>query len=180
MLADPYCSDEAAGDTWVNSYRGMFEFFLRANHSTTLGYQTGVDGFAAPLFGAPVPDNEKNEIERKQEAIMAFVERYCRLEALIGRGLADALQLADKQLRSLLERPTRKEAAVFATYRHSEQQVEREFTQMVCIPRTVDVFARRTSKRFGIWAEGSFALSKVPSLFRLRQLVVGMLRRLYL
>jgi len=179
MLADPYRAEAASGDPWVNSYRGMFEFFLRANHPTTLRYEAEPGHLAAPVLGAALSDDEKREIERKQEAIMAFVERYCRIEALIGPGLADALQPADAQVRRLLERPTREEAAVFAAHRHTEQQVEQDFTQMVRPLGIADAFARSTSRRFGLWPEGSYVLSKASWLFRLRRLVVGLLRRLF-
>jgi len=169
MLADPFRLDAGSGEPWINSYRGVFEFFLRANHPTTLAYKEDGSGLHIPLFGAQLPDSEKREIERKQDAIMAFVDRYCRLEAFIGTELADALRPAEAQIRRLLENPTREEAGVFAAHRHTEQQVERDFTPMVCPLDISDLFKRHTAHRFGIWPEGSHALSGVPWLFRLRK-----------
>lgn len=169
MLADPFRLDAGSGEPWINSYRGVFEFFLRANHPTTLAYKEDGNGLHIPLFGAQLPDSEKREIERKQDAIMAFVDRYCRLEAFIGTELADALRPAEAQIRRLLENPTREEAGVFAAHRHTEQQVERDFTPMVCPLDISDLFKRHTAHRFGIWPEGSHALSGVPWLFRLRK-----------
>jgi FMN phosphatase YigB (HAD superfamily) len=171
MLADPYRAELVDGGQWVNAHRGMFEFFLRANHPTTVGYREDSDGRHVPRLGAPLSDSAKLEIQRKQDAIMAFVDRYCRLEALVGPALADALSPADTQMRRLLERPTKEEARVFFGGVHSEHQVERDVAQMVASPSVVDAFRRHTTKRFGLWPEASFALSAAPWLFRLRKLV---------
>lgn len=169
MLADPFRSDVASGEPWINSYRGVIEFFLRANHPTTLGYKMDSRGLHVPVFGAQLSDSEKREIERKQDAIMAFVDRYCRLETLIGKDLADALRPAERHIRRLLEKPTREEAAVFVAHRHTEQQVERDFTPIVRSINITDLFKRSTPYRFGMWPEGSYALSAAPWLFRLRR-----------
>lgn len=169
MLADPFRSDLASGEPWIDSYRGVIEFFLRANHPTTLGYKMDSRGLYVPILGAQLSDSEKREIERKQDAIMAFVDRYCRLEPLIGKNLADALRPAEWHMRRLLEKPTCEEAAVFAGHSLSEQQVETDFTPIVRPINITDLFKRGMHYRFGIWPEGSYALSAVPWLFRLRR-----------
>jgi hypothetical protein len=176
MLADPNRAELTGSDQWVNAHRGMFEFFLRADHPTTVGYRVDGDGRHVPIFGAPLSDSTKLEIQRKQDAIMAFVDRFCRLEALVGPALADALSPADTQMRRLLERPTKEEARVFVAGRHSEHQVERDLAQMVRSPSIADAFRRHDTKRFGLWPEGSFALSAAPWLFKLRRFVVRIWR----
>lgn len=169
MLADPFRTDADVGEPWINSHKGMIEFFLRANHPTTVGYMRDDNDLFAPIFGAHLSESEIQEIERKQEAIMAFVNRYCRVESLIGAGLAEALRPAEMHMRRLLERPTRDEASVFLAHRHSEQQIEKEFTPIVCPPSLFEVFKSNEDYRFGMWPEGSHALSAVPWLFRLRR-----------
>jgi predicted HAD superfamily hydrolase len=178
FLFDPYRKDSNNTDNWINRYRGMLEYFLRADHPSVVGYVAGGSGDTGVLFGPSVAERERNDIRLKQEAIMRFVEKYCKIEQIVGPALANDLGHSEITLRRFLERPTFSEARVFVNGQHTEQQMESDFVPLVKLVRFLQLFGSRPKWGLGIWPEGSCALSGLLWFYRIRRVAGGLRRRL--
>jgi hypothetical protein len=71
-------------------------------------------------------------------------------------------------LRKFLEQPTFKHELVFATYEHSEHQVESAFVPIVKPSELGEIPMWSFKIRIGVWSEGSDALSHSLKLYRVR------------
>jgi len=156
--------------SWANQYRGMFEFFLSADHPSVSHYEAQSDGKISPVF-LHQTDDDRFDVQRRHLAILAFTERYCTMERILGQKLIEELDFSIEVLRNFLMYPSRKQAEIFSRYQVSEQQVEGYFVPMVKQITLYDALRIRGGRRWGMWAEGSHALSGLSGIYKLRKLI---------
>jgi len=100
FLNDPF--NPASQKPWVNRYRGIFEFFLSADHPTVAGYIIDDKGQMGPLFNALVSDEERRSVEHRQAAVLSFANHYCALEKFLGDEFIEQLDYSVDLLESFL------------------------------------------------------------------------------
>ena len=169
-IFDPFDREKEKAN-WLDSYRGIMEFFLSADHPSVNSYTRDRNGQVGPLFLNPVAENEIKDIRFRQEAILSFTDRYCAVSKLLQRCLHAQSSVAIRMLRNLFERPSLAEARVFEGCVITEQQVESDFVPLVRKLRYSEIFMKRSRNVHGMWAEGSHALTGSLWLYRARALL---------
>lgn len=167
-LHNPF--DAQSPHSWANQYRAMFEFFLSADHPSVSHYEAQSDGKINPVF-LDQTNIDRSDVQRRQSAILAFTERYCSMERILGQELIEELDFSIEVLRNFLMAPSYEQARVFSHYQVSEQQVEGYFVPMVKRISFYDAFRRRGGRRWGMWVEGSHALSGLIWIYKLRKVL---------
>jgi FMN phosphatase YigB (HAD superfamily) len=156
-LSDPFLKEKC--DHWPNRHRAVLEHVLSADHAGVAGYEFDSEGRGKPVLGPAPSAAALTTVRRRQEAIMAFVERFCAMEQLVGPGLAGGLSKVEGAFRQFVERPSRAEAIVFKDENRSEQQVESHHVPLVRHLSFRQAVHRQGRNGWGLWPEGSFAIS---------------------
>ena len=163
---------------WLDRYRAVIEFFLSADHPSVHSYARGDDQRIGPQFIRSVTESELRDIQYQQAAIMAYATSYAAVSGFLGRALDFDDQIAINKLRDFLERPSRAQAEVFVKYSITEQQVESDFVPLVRKLRFTDRLRSRHYRIYGMWPEGSHALTGSLWFFNLRRSLASIKRSL--
>ena len=148
-------------DVWVRRYINLLEFFLPADHGSVIGFSWSKEAAAAvPMFDKEPDARETALTAVRQSAVLKTLENMIRFKTATGIDLLEAPLLGVEYFRDFVERPPRDLAIAFLDDRHSEEQVR---TRHVPIVRKITfghLILRKRRHRFGIWKEGTFAISR--------------------
>lgn len=168
FLHNPVRSNEAC---FYNSYRGVIEAALSADHATTVSFVRR-SGKTVPLFGRQPTSKEIERTRRQQDVVMRFVSLMLHTELTLGRHIRIDNEIAVQNLRRYLTAPSRLDAMAFSSRDFFEGQVESRAQAITTrISFGLDLLHR---SRLGLWPEGSLAASGqgvfLPALQALRML----------
>ncbi len=168
FLHHPERSAEAC---FYDSYRGVIEAALSADHATTVAFARQ-DGKAVPLFGRQPTDAEIERVRLQQDVVMRFVFLMLHTERVLGRRIRIDRDNAVQNLRRYLTAPSRMDAMAFSSREFFEGQVESRAQAITMQVGLGPDLLRRA--RLGLWPEGSVAASGLgmllPALRTLRKL----------
>jgi hypothetical protein len=170
FMHSPFDPERRQND-WADRYRGMFEVFLEADHPSVLAYlpPKEADGTVEIEYGTATTAAALSAVEHRRQAVLAYVDAYVRLTQVIGRRLQDPSRLTVRCMFDMLTRPSAAQAAVFLSREHSEHQTETDFVPLVRSFQWHECWRSDARWRFGVWPEGSHALSGTLPVYRLRR-----------
>jgi hypothetical protein len=161
---------------WILEHVEMIELLHAADHPSVVRYNKTENG----LFGAELGDSSlKNGARFRQDAILAFAKNYAQSTTSPLAGPLSALN-AERDLRRLLERPSRLQALLFSSYEHSEHQNEQASTPFVLSGISLrNIFRGPRAKTHGWWPNGSHAANRTLVIYLILRRLVKTKKRLF-
>lgn len=143
----------------------LFEIFSSADHGTCLGYKDNAGNGVAPVL-----KEERNApmiewgIDVQQEGIVAFANSFISELSKDGQQTVPGMkEMVMSILKAFSRKPSREEAEAYGSVDFYDDQEERSvFRTATRIARTDAIkypFAHDTSRKYGLWPEGTFRLS---------------------
>lgn len=169
LSAEAFAFDYRRGDTpdvaWFST---LAELFSQADHGSTIGFQSTVQGNIAPLLDERDSDNPRvpNWLELHQSAVHGFADAVIAADAL-----TDSPNSLVRLLRGHLRRfyffPSKAEAATWGACRFSSHGAASIREPLAPLPRSItDLLWTMGIRRFGvgkaIWPHGAAARCPAP------------------
>lgn len=153
FLHDPEVIQEAC---FLDPYRAVLEASLMADHGKTIGFRKEHD------VVVPVLDREPSELAvtlvlRQQQTVLRFVDFVLQVEGATGHRVRWPKGTLLRNLRQMLEFPTRCDALAYAHHSLAIGQVEDGEDEVVRLNLKLTDLRRRS--RLGLWPEGSLSAS---------------------
>jgi hypothetical protein len=171
-LSDPFIPLSSA--TWVDSYRGMIELFLGADHPSVLSFKP-IEGSTEinPVFGRKPSLKQLELVGGRQNAILNFVDYLLKYEKFAQQRIFIYKEEAVTQLYRMLSSPSRDEVKSFSHDLVSEDQVERNFISVSKNISIADLVLNTSPNRWGCWLEGSLSLSGLLWLLKFKRHILN-------
>lgn len=143
----------------------LFEIFSSADHGTCLGYEENAGNGVAPVL-KETRNTSMIEwgIDLQQEGITSFVSSFISELSKEGKPAIPEMKDAVMNiLRTFSRKPSREEAEAYGSVEFCDDQEERSVFRTAARISGSDAlrypFAHDTSRKYGLWPEGTFRIS---------------------